>query len=128
MRRSPALLTMSTTVLLLLMAVTAAAETAWVSVKDLTGADDVCLELQGRRFDYTALGDADAATCMIHGQRRLKILSRYVFGDGDLDRVPYTIIVSLDGHEVLRKRISAKPLDGGLVCGGSSRVGSLRKD
>lgn len=128
MRRSPALSALSTIILLTLMVSGVSAKTSWVSVKDVAGADDVCLELEGRQFNYTALSSADVATCVIHGQRRLKILSRYVFAEGDLDRVPYSIIVTLDGREVLRKGYSAKLLEGGKVCSDDSRVGTLRKD
>lgn len=117
-------------VCLLLMlgaSVPAAARDSWVSVRGLTGGHDLCLESDGREFTYTALAAGQVAHTTLSGPRRLKFVSRYLFADDDGDRVPYTVVVAVDGIEVLRKRHTARALRSYQRCHGEGRVGSLRR-
>ena len=59
------------------------AATSWVSVKGLAGGQAVCLESGSGRFDYLALAAGGEATCTVSGPRRVKIVSRYLFGGAD---------------------------------------------
>jgi hypothetical protein len=101
--------------------------TAWVAVRDLKSADSICLEVTGNQVDYAVLGDRDAAHASVQGPRRLKVIARYLFADDDDDRVPYTLIVAIDGREVLRKRFTGLPLAAVSPCRGEQRAGSLRR-
>ncbi len=116
--------------ILVLMALTtvAMAKNTWVSVKEFDGVGNVCLESGGRPIDYAVFGPGDEGHCSVTGPRRLKLISRYLFADGDADRMPYTIIVELDGREVLRKGFTGRPFDEVVRCGGGGQVGSLRRD
>lgn len=124
MKRTVALLV---TLSLLLVAGPALAKTSWVSVKNTHGGRDVCLRSSGSDHAYHAVAPGDEVTCRVAGPRRLKIISRYLFGEGDGRRVPYTVSVTVDGREVLRKAFTGKPHDEVTLCGGAGRVGSLRR-
>jgi hypothetical protein len=113
--------------LMLVAAAPAAARDSWVSVRDLTGGRDLCLESDGRQFTYTALAPGQVAQATLGGPRRLKFISRYLYADGDDARVPYTVIVTVDGVEVMRKRHTAKMLRSYERCKGEGRVASLRR-
>jgi hypothetical protein len=101
--------------------------TRWVSVTDLAGAPEVCLESDGRRFTYVELDAGSEVRCRIAGPRRLKVISRYLFADDDPDRVPYTLTVHVDGREVLRKGSTGRPLSRYGRCRSEGRVASLRR-
>jgi hypothetical protein len=106
---------------------TVSANADWVSVKDLAGGDGICLESAGRRFDYVALDGGQVTSGVIHGPRRVKLIARYLFTDRDDDRIPYTVIVALDGREVLRKTFTGRPHPDARPCDRDDRVGSLRR-
>lgn len=101
--------------------------TTWVSVRDLEGADVLCLDVTGSRIDYTVLDGRNVARASLQGPRRLKVIARYLFADTDSDRVPYTLIVAIDGREVLRKRFTGQVLESVTPCRGEQRIGSLRR-
>jgi hypothetical protein len=103
------------------------AATSWVSIKDYDGVGTVCIESGGRAFDYARLGAGDQGSCTVHGPRRIKLISRYLFAAGDDERVPYTLIVAVDGREVLRKRFSGQVHDTASRCGSDEAVASLRR-
>ena len=113
---------------LALLLLAAAAEAKWVSVKEYDGVGTVCIESGGRLIDYAVFGPGDAGTCTVHGPRRLKLITRYLFAEGDASRVPYTVIVELDGREVLRKGFTGSPFDEVSLCEGDGLVGALRRD
>jgi hypothetical protein len=110
-----------------LLTAPASAETSWVSIKDLSGVGEACLDVGGRRFEYAVIEGTDVATCVVAGPRRLKLISRYLFAEDDLDRVPYSVILSVDGREVLRKSFNGKPHGDITLCGDAQRVGTLRR-
>jgi len=113
--------------LALVLAAPAPAATRWLSIGDLDGGRTVCLDVGGQRFDYTALGAGDDATCTVQGPRRLKLIARYLYQEDEASRQPYTIVVAVDGREVLRKSFTARPLASVGRCGEAGRVSSLRK-
>ncbi len=113
---------------LVLAASVAAAKTSWVSVKEFDGVGTVCIESGGRSIDYAVFDPGDSGTCTVHGPRRIKIISRYLFTATDPERVAYTLVVEVDGREVLRKGFTGKPHDEVALCDGQTRVGSLRRD
>ncbi|MEZ4388418.1 MAG: hypothetical protein R3D98_12765 [Candidatus Krumholzibacteriia bacterium] len=111
----------------LAMAAPAAAKDAWVSLRDLAGGQPVCLQSNGQTFEYTALGDGQELHGEIGGPRRLKITSRYLFADGDEPSVAYTVTVTVDGQEVLSRRLTGKPYREYARCRGEGAVASLRR-
>jgi len=113
--------------LVLVGAVSDARANSWVSVRDLAGGRDICLENDGRQFDYTAVGVGQQAQSSLSGPRRLKLISRYLFDDDDDAKVPYTLVVTIDGTEVLRKRHTGKVLRSYQRCRGDGLVSSLRR-
>lgn len=103
------------------------AKSTWVTVTNIRGATPLCLTAGGTIFDYTALGPGETATCMLTGPRRLKLIGRYIFDSSDPSQVPYSIAVSVDGQEMLRKAFTGRPHSGIATCSDARRVGSLRK-
>lgn len=113
--------------LTLLSAASADGRASWVSVRNLTGGRTLCLESDGRQFTYTAMAPGQQTDATLSGPRRLKFISRYLFAPGDDERVPYTVIVTIDGTEVLRKRHTGKVLRSYQRCRGDGPVASLRR-
>ena len=114
-------------ILVVLIAGPAGAKTKWVSVQNIEGAGNICLEISGQRFDYAVLDRGEEARCTVNGPRRLKLISRYLFAGGDSDQMPYTVIVAVDDREVLRKSFTGRPHADAAPCDGNSRVASLRR-
>ncbi len=105
----------------------ASAQTTWVAARDLKGAANICLDIDGNRIEYAALGPRDGVRCTLQGPRRLKLTSRYVFAATDGERVPYTLVVELEGQEVLRKRFTGQEQAAVAPCRGDLRIGQLRR-
>jgi hypothetical protein len=104
------------------------AASTWARIKDVTAAQNVCLDVAGREYPYVVVGATAPAACAVVGPRRLKVASRYVYDGDDARRVAYTIIVEVDGREVLRKEHTALPKDTVAPCGATGRVGTQRND
>ena len=105
---------------LLLAAGAASAATSWRAVKTDSDAGDVCLEIEGREFDYTRLDTQEPAALDLRGPRRLKIVSRYLFTPSDPAVKDYVIRVLLDGREVLRKTLTGSVLHDAGPCKGKA--------
>ena len=125
--RSPLLGLLAATVLLTGAPPAAHARTAWVSVGDLDGGRAVCLDVGGRHLEYTGLATGQAATVTLQGPRRLKLIARYMFAATDDSRLGYTVTVTVDGREALRKTFTARPLASVDPCGDDGLVSALRK-
>lgn len=106
----------------------AAVAARWGRVKDATAPQTTCLDVAGQEYSYLVLGANAPASCTIVGPRRLKIASRYIYGADDARRVPYTVIIEVDGREVLRKEHAALPKDTVTPCKATGRVGRQRND
>lgn len=116
-------------VLALLSTAAAARADSWVSVKDkdIEG-DAICLESDGAEFTYHTVTASDAAQTTIHGPRRMKFVSRYLFAPGEADGIRYTIVVNIDGSEIVRQTLTARRKAGISVCGQPDRaVAALRR-
>lgn len=111
----------------IVLAAGVAADGSWLSVSDWQGGRSCCLQSDGERFDYVALGTGDEVRTQVTGPRRLKIISRYLFATDDPDRVPYTLVVHVDGRQTLRKRFTGRPHEDVAHCAGEGRVASLRR-
>ncbi len=113
----------------MLTAVPAAAGAAsWARIKDVTAAQSICLDVGGTEYPYLVLGATAPAACSVVGPRQIKVASRYVYDGDDSRRVAYTVIIEVDGREVLRKEHTALPKDTVAPCGATGRVGTQRND
>jgi hypothetical protein len=104
------------------------AATTWARIKDATAAQTICLDVAGHEYPYVVLGPTAPAACTVNGPRRIKVASRYVYNGDDSRRMAYTVIIEVDGREVLRKEHTALPKDTVTPCGATGRVGTLRND
>ncbi len=102
------------------------AAAAWRSLKAADSPGDVCLAVKGQSFDYTLLDPAKPAVIELRGPRKLKIVSRYLFGPGDATTGVYTLRVLLDGEEVLRRSYRSDVLAGAARCSGGGEAAALR--
>ncbi len=127
MNRSRLIVTLVAAACVAVAAAPTAAQTTWSAVKDLRGQRTVCLDVTGNQIDYAVVGPAEDASATMLGPRRLNVTSRYIYADGDAERVPYTIIVLVDGEEVLRKALTAVPAAQAAACRDGKRVSKLRR-
>ena len=112
----------------LVAATTAEAETKWTQARHAESADQICLSSSGRRFTYEQLKSDEPVIYEVIGPRRLKLVSRYVAGDGEeAGGQRYTVIVRLDDREVLRKTFRATPHPDVSLCGRQAAVSGLRR-
>lgn len=105
----------------------AEAATSWRTLKPSAAPGETCIAVQGQQYDYHRLDREDPAVVSLRGPRRLKIVTRYVFGADDPDERRYTLRVVMDGREVLRKSLRARPLAGAHLCGQGTEVSALRR-
>jgi hypothetical protein len=100
----------------------------WARIKDVSASQSICLDVDGREFPYSVLAPTTPAACSVVGPRRLKVASRYVYDGDDSRRIAYTIVIEVDGHEVLRKEHTALPKEDVAPCGATGQVGTQRND
>lgn len=117
---------MIATLLLLAVAAPAGAE-GWRGLRSESDAGKLCLMVQGQEFVYTMLETEDPAVLEVRGPRRVKIATRYIFGEGDPSPQRYTLRVLLDGSEILRRAYSSGVLENVATCEGGGDVAALRK-
>lgn len=102
------------------------AAAAWRGLKPADSAGEVCLAVKGETFDYALLDRAKPAVLEVRGPRKIKIVSRYLFGPGDAGTGVYTLRVLMDGEEVLRRSYSSPLLAGAARCTGGGEAAALR--
>ncbi|MDY0108807.1 MAG: hypothetical protein RBT60_02610 [Candidatus Krumholzibacteria bacterium] len=106
----------------------AAAKSTWVSIRDLHGGQATCLDIGGTQQDYVLLDAGTPVRTTVQGPRRLKLITRYVFDADDRARTPYTVIVAVDGAEVLRKSFTGQTQANAAVCQkADQRIGVIRR-
>ncbi|MFH1841880.1 MAG: hypothetical protein ABIF77_01620 [bacterium] len=84
------------------------AETTWRSLRKIDDTGSVALRSAGQEFNYCLLVGETPTTFEIRGPRRLKIISRYLFGPDDPPEQVYTVRVLSDGKEILRKAFTGR--------------------
>ncbi len=113
--------------LLLAAGASLAAESGWRKLRSDSDAGKVCLAVQGQEFEYTILKDDKPAVVQLRGPRRLKIVTRYLFGESDPSPQSYTLRVIMDGREILRRAYHSGTLESVSLCGQDGDVSALRK-
>ena len=117
-------MTMTAVALLLAAAPTWAA--TWRTLRAEADQGRICIAAQGQEFDYSLLDEERPAVVELRGPRRLKIVTRYLFGESDPSPQRYTLRVLLDGQEILRRAYSSGTLESVAMCEGGD-VAALRK-
>lgn len=120
-------LALGAALLLLLPATDLRAATSWLSVEPDRDEGQVCLDDQGQPFNYQLLHPQQAVTYEVMGPRRIKLIARYVTGPGDPERPRFSVLVHLDGNEVLRKSFRAAINPTMQVCDQGGGVTHLRR-
>jgi hypothetical protein len=92
----------------LCLAEPAAAATSWRTIGEVVSAGTVRVTGMGAPFTYHRLDEELPAIFTLRGPRRLKVVSRYLFAPEDPSPSEFTLVVRLDGAEVLRKRFTAR--------------------
>lgn len=111
----------------LLVAPSVAAADQWNRVEPTADGTEVCLQSQGQSYTYYLLGTPRPLEFRINGPRRIKLISRYLLDRGDTDPIRYTVIISLDGNEALRKTFAAAAHPELALCERSGVVSALRR-
>ncbi len=114
-------------VMLLGASAATAATSGWVRIKTLHAPDKTCINVGGREYSYAVFRPENAATFTVTGPRQLRVSSRYLFSEDDPAKVPYTMVVTVDGQERLRKTHTGRPHGEVRLCRQAGRVGTLRK-
>lgn len=100
----------------------------WLSVKSARSSGTVCIAVGEEEFSYHRLDDRSPLEFTATGPRRVKIITRYLYGGKDPDRVGYTVRIVRDGVMHLEKAISAQKSDSSRLCGGAgSAAGKIRR-
>jgi hypothetical protein len=81
----------------------------WRSLECRSAVATVAIASGGRSFNYSVLDNKQPALLEINGARRLKITTRYLYAAAAPAEVSYTLAVQIDGREVLRKVLTARP-------------------
>ncbi|MBC8368227.1 hypothetical protein H8E52_12545 [bacterium] len=112
---------------LFLVAGLAQAATSWSSFRPREDNGSQCLRIGAQELDYYVLDEEDIVTLRVRGPRRLKIITRYLFGESDPAGASYRVWLRVDGREELRRTFRATALPSVTRCGRGGDVGALRK-
>lgn len=114
--------------LLLLAASAAPAKNSWRGLRPQSQAGKICIRVGAQEFDYSALDDKKPARFSVRGPKRLKIVTRYVFGAEDSGSPRYVLKVRIDGMEELSKAFHGEILANAGLCGRrDADVSALRR-
>ncbi len=105
-----------------------AAQTTWRSIRSVEGPGTIPLVVAGQEFTYRVLDTDEPTWVQVRGPRRLKIVSRYLFGEDDPLQQTYRLRVLVDGREVLRRSFTGRVKEDVAIAGRPGpAVGALRK-
>ena len=114
--------------LLLLAASAAPAKTSWRELRPQSRAGKTCVRIGVQEFTYSTLDDKKPTRFSVRGPQRLKVVTRYVFGEEDSDNPRYVLKIHIDGMEELSKAFHAEILANAGLCGRQgSDLSSLRR-
>jgi len=100
---------------------------SWKSLRAQDQAGEVCIRVGAQDFDYLLIDPEEPARFRVRGPKRLKIVSRYLFGSEDADNTRYVLRVYLDGREEVVKALRGKIKDNTGLCGRRGQVSALRR-
>ncbi len=114
--------------LLVFRAADAPAAAKWLSVKPDGSPGRVCIALGDEEYAYDRLDSRSPLQFSATGPRRVKIITRYLYGPDDPGGAGYTVSVIRDGVLLVRKALTARVNDNASICGrAESRVGVIRR-
>jgi len=105
----------------------ASAATSWASISPREEQGRQCIRIGAENLDYYLLDDDQPVLLRVRGPRRVKVVTRYVFGPDDSEEASYRIILRVDGREEVRRVLRADAKAGVGPCGGTGEVAALRK-
>ena len=105
----------------------AAADTSWRLVNPNQGPGEACLEVGGEAVAYHRLDGDEPTVLRIKGPRRVKIVTRYLYTDGEPTQPLYTVTARVDGASTVVRSFETKVKRGLGPCEGDGRVGVLRR-
>ncbi len=114
-------------VVTLLVATTPLVAATWHSVAPDVQSGKVSLVVAGQAHTYYELAPETPTVLQLRGPRRLKIVSRYLFGVDDPSEQNYSVRVVVDGLELLRKSFTSGIKSGVSLAGEPGVVAALRK-
>lgn len=121
---------MTRAILILLVAVltvSGPASASWKSLKTRGGGGKVCLRVGSEELSYRVLDAEKPLRLKLRGPKRIKLISRYLFHEGDPEDPRYGLRVFLDGQEEVRRLFRANALPNLALCEGEREVGALRR-
>jgi len=105
----------------------AAAATKWVGLKPTESPGRVTLAAGESNLTYHVLDDREPLEFTVTGPRRVKILTRYLYGEKDPEQASYTIRILRDGVETVRRAISTEKSEETHRRPAAGGVGKIRR-
>ncbi len=105
----------------------AAAAPRWRLESPENSLGTVCITSGDTEVSYHRLEAGTATNIQVRGPRRVKIVTRYVFGPEKSLQAGYTVCVAIDGRDVLDETVTAHTADRRSTCDESGRVGVMRR-
>jgi len=98
--------------------------------KSITPGEDQgrsCIRIGAQEFDYYLLDEERPTVLRVRGPQRLKIITRYLFGEADAQGARYRLMVRVDGREELRRSFNASNLPSAGLCDRDGQVAGLKR-
>lgn len=111
----------------LLTAGAARAETTWSSFPPRVSQGEQCIRVGAEDLQYYELDAGDPVVLRVRGPRRLKVITRYIFGPDDPAGASYRISMRVDGREELRRTFRSTSLANVGLCDRNVDVAALRR-
>jgi len=93
---------------ILMSTITAGQAASWRSIVPDFTVNEVAIEVSGESFTYYVLASDEPTVLQVRGPRRLKIITRYLFGPEDPEQQDYRVRILIDGREILRKSFTSQ--------------------
>ncbi len=106
----------ATFIAILLSGSTDAVAARWRTLVTTADNGEVCVSVDGEYLTYKRLDGEDPVVVRLRGPRRMKILTRQLFGTDQTGRRSFTLHVSMDGEAVLSKAFRGSPRDDVTRC------------
>lgn len=99
----------------------------WKAISPREDRGRSCIRVGAQDFDYFLLDGEQPTVLRVRGPQRLKIITRYLFGETDSQGARYRINVRVDGREELRRNFNASDLPSAGLCRKDGQVAGLKR-
>jgi len=103
------------------------AASRWRLIETADEAGRTCVTVGGEDIGYCLLDPTTPATMRVRGPRRLKIVTRYLYPEGESGIAQYRLLIDIDGESQTESNVLVSPVAEAGACGNSGRVGALRR-